>query len=173
MLRAALMITAILLSSSNSFGQQTKATMITIRLLDPRVVTNTGDKMEIELGDKKTDIIASRTLTDSQRDELLKVLDMDLSQDECQNFCGHFPAYAILYRNKSGRILETKTICGMCMTWASAGKRYDLKDKRSLDLLQKILPLPEYFAVKDDKLLAERVIFSDKKSTPFYALKED
>ncbi len=173
MLKVALMITAILATSNTSFAQQAKETVITIRLLDPRVVTNTGDKMEIEYGDKKTDIIASRTLTDAQRDELLNLLDVDLSQDECQNFCGHYPAYAILFRNKSGRILEIKTICGMCMTWASAGKRYDLKDKRSLDLLQKILPLPEYFAVKDDKLLAKRIIFSDNKSTPFYALKED
>ena len=171
MLRAALLITAILLSTSNSFGQQTKATMITIRLLDPRVVTNTVDKMEIEFGDKKTDIIASRTLTDAQRDELLTLLDLDLSQDECQNFCGHHPAYAILFRNKSGRILETKTICGMCMTWASAGKRYNLKDKRSLDLLQKILPLPEYFAVKDVEVLKDRIFFSDNRSTPYYSLK--
>jgi hypothetical protein len=129
--------------------------------------------MAIEFGGKKTDIIASRTLTDAQRDELLKLLDVDLSHDACQSFCGHFPAYAILFRDKSGRILETKTICGLCMSWASAGKRYNLNDKRSLELLQKILPLPEYFAVQDEKDLVERVVFSEKKSTPFYELKDD
>jgi hypothetical protein len=59
------------------------------------------------------------------------------------------------------------------MSWASAGKRYNLNDKRSLELLQKILPLPEYFAVQDEKDLVERVVFSEKKSTPFYALKDD
>lgn len=91
MTKPSILFIAIVLSIRCVSAQQSDDLVITIRLLDPRIVTNTSDKMGIELGDQKTDIIASRTLTDSQRDKLIKLLDEDLLSDTSTNYCGHYP----------------------------------------------------------------------------------
>ena len=161
-----MMFLTIVTMASTAISQEPEGEVVTIRLLDPRIVTNTPDKMGIEWGDEKTDVIASRTLTKTQTQELKKRTYLGLSADDNVPYCGHYPAYAIVHRQRSGKIVKTETICGLCKTWASDGKLRVLKGKEVLDYLEKILPLPAYFS--DPETVKERVVFAENKTVPHY-----
>lgn len=167
MLRIILTIAITLATSVELFAQGDDLS-VTVRLLDPRVVANTSATMSIEWGDEKTDIIASRTLTRSERDALVKLVNTELTDDDNVPFCGHYPAYGILYRRKDGSIAKTQTVCGLCMTWASDSKLRAIKGKQALEYLQKLLPLPDYFA--DPKTAKDVVIFAENKQVPYFDL---
>jgi hypothetical protein len=168
MFRVVLAIAMSLVTSGHLLAQENDF-MITVRLLDPRVVANTAQTMSIEWEDVKTDIIATRTLTRSERDTLAKLAEAELTDDDSP-FCGHYPAYGILYRRKDGSVAKTQTICGLCMTWASAGELRAIKGKQTLEYLQKLLPLPDYFA--DPKTAKEVVVNTKNKKVPYFELEK-
>ena len=106
MFRVVLLVAMVLVTAEGLLAQENDS-MVTVRLLDPRVVANTAQTMSIEWNDVKTDIIATRTLTRSERDTLLKLAEVELTDDDNVPFCGHYPAYAILHRRKDGSVAKT------------------------------------------------------------------
>ena len=170
MFRVVLLIAMVLVTVEGLLAQENDF-MITVRLLDPRVVANTAQTMSIEWNDLKTDIIATRTLTRSERDILLKLAEAELTDDDNVPFCGHYPAYAILHRRKDGSVAKTQTVCGLCMTWASAGELRAIKGKQTLEYLQKLLPLPDYFS--DLKTIKDLDMpFAQNKRVPYFELEK-
>lgn len=165
-----MMLVTILTVASTAYSQETDGEIVTVRLIDPRIVANTPDRMGIEWGKEQTDIIASRTLTKTQTQELKKRTDLGLSSDDDVPYCGHYPAYAIVYRQRSGNRVRTETICGLCQTWASDGKLRVLKGKEVLNYLEEILPLPAYFS--DPATVKDRVLFAKNKMVPHYELED-
>ena len=137
--------------------------VVTLRLLDPRVVTDTGHTITIAWGNKKADVIGKRILTASESQKLLALTKAELTDNDNVPFCGHYPAYAITIE-KPG----TKTICGLCMTWAEKNELRALGGKRLLEYLESLLPLPDYFANLEKP--QDVIVFAENKTTPFYKL---
>lgn len=169
MIKAILVYCFSICLASTVAAQTADEWIITIRLLDPRIVTNTSNTMNLQLtDDENTDIIASRTLTKSEKRKLLEMLDRELTDDEDVPFCGHSPAYAVLYHDKSGKLRSAQTLCGLCKTWAGKGNLRAIKGKEALTYLEKLLPLPDYFS--DPATAKKKVTDSTKKNIPFYDL---
>ncbi len=137
--------------------------VVTLRLLDPRVVTNTDDTFTIAWSDKETDVIAKRILTVSESEKLLALAKLELTDDDNVPFCGHYPSYAFTIEKQG-----TKTICGLCMTWAEKNKIRALGGKKLLEYMESLLPLPDYFANLEKP--QDIIVFPENKSTPFYKL---
>lgn len=118
---------------------------IVIYLLDPRVVTNTTQTFPIGWENRKTDIIASRSLSETESLELRSLLEDELGSNTNVPFCGHWPAYGvtILQNNKP---ISSVTLCGLCMTWAKGGSLMVLEGNKAIDFLMKKLPVPDAFA---------------------------
>ena len=78
--------------------------------------------------------------------------------------------YEFDYNRKDGSIAKTQTVCGLCMTWASAGNLRAIKGKQTIEYLQKLLPLPDYFS--DPKTAKDVVVFAENKSVPYFQLEK-
>lgn len=161
MLRIAVLLAILATARGAAFADER---VVTLRLLDPRVVTNTDDTFTIAWGGKKTDVIAKRILTASEAQKLTAIAKQELTDNENVPFCGHYPAYAITVEREG-----TKTVCGLCMTWAEKNKLRVLGGKKLLDYLESLLPLPDYFANLDSP--QDVIIFGEHDKTPFYNLK--
>lgn len=117
---------------------------VVIHLIDPRIVALTDNTIRTESGSGKTDIIATRTLTQSEAHKLLQLLKVELVEDKNIPYCGHHPTYAVQLVN-NGAITKSVTLCGLCGTWAWKGEMRVLHGKSSLAYLEELLPLPDVF----------------------------
>ncbi|MEM6474185.1 MAG: hypothetical protein AAF802_31900 [Planctomycetota bacterium] len=160
MLRSVSLMVALCASFSTVFGGER---VVTLRLLDPRVVTNTRDTFTTSYRGRRTDVIAKRVLTVSEAQRIDALVTQELVDDDDVPMCSHYPAYAITVEREG-----TKTICGLCMTWAEKDKLRVIKGKRLLKYLESLLPLPDYFAKSEN--LEDLVMFPDNRETPFHQL---
>jgi hypothetical protein len=136
-----------------------------VYLLDPRNATQTENTMPTEVGDERTDVMASRTLTASEAKILARIIEADLTQTD-PPFCGHRPGWGIrIY--VGDEITRTITVCGLCRTWASNGKVNGLPNKRILKFLASILPLPDIW--RDVKTGFD---IGDASDGPFFTLEK-
>ncbi|TWT33712.1 hypothetical protein KOR34_35450 [Posidoniimonas corsicana] len=160
-MRAVFAVLFIQLASSLASGAEPR---YVVQMLDPRVVAVTEDTLPIEWGNKKTDVIATRKLLDSEAKLLLNLLKEELTTSTDVPFCGHHPAYAV-QEIVDGKVTNTATLCGLCHTWARGGKLRVIKGDKSLNYLNSLLPLPDVF--KGIKL---RDMVFDEHPQPFYEM---
>lgn len=118
-----------------------------VLLLDPRIVQTTKNTLATNYGNDKTDIIASKTLSQSESRMLWSKLNEELEDNTDVPFCGHFPAYAVQHY-RADKLVSSTTVCGLCMTWARKDEFKALKGKESIVMLSNLIPLPDVFAEK-------------------------
>lgn len=160
MLRIGVLLALLICATNSGLADEP---IVTLRLLDPRVVTNTDDTFFIAWGRHKTDVIAKRILTASEAKKLHELAEQELTDNENVPFCGHYPAYAITIENRG-----TKTVCGLCMTWAEKNRLRVLDGKKLLAFMETLLPLPDYFANLEQP--QDVIVFAKNKEVPFYKL---
>lgn len=170
------LFTLLILSATNLLASATKrcaagepSRHVIVHMLDPRPGTRTDHTLVTKDGKAAADIIATRILSASEAKTLYDLLKVELADDDNIPFCGHYPAYAVQVARENAKP-ATVTLCGVCGTWERDGELKALHGKKSLELLEKLLPLPDVFSFDDKKPSEVLSAFHDSPQVPFYRL---